>query len=281
VALSTVSSLNGLFNTIYEDALFVARDMNLMSNLVTPYSGTGFMNRVIPQYPTISAQEKAEGVDYANATQWTKTTAATLTPKTIFTQTILTDERRSTDPEDAQASASREMGGAIATKIDEDLVGLFPSFTTDKGSAGAALTLAKCSAALAVLRNTKVMGPFQYVLHPYGWHDIWTELGQPAATYQFLGDVANQAMRDYAVGQFLGATWYTSANISVDASDDAVSAVFTREALALDTRVAPTLEPERDASNLAWELNMHAAYAVAVRRATYGIKLTHDAAEPS
>lgn len=280
-AVSKVSSLNSLFNTIYEDALFVARDTALMASLVTPYSAQGYMNRVLSTYPQITAQDVAEGVDYSNATEWTKTASVTLTPGEKMAQAVLTDARQQTDPENARTTVSRELGLAIAEKIDTDLLGDFASFTTDKGTANTSLTIAISAAALAKLRNNKARGPFSFVLHPYGWHDIWVELGQPAATQSMLGDVANEALREYFVGRFLAANWYTSANISVDGSADAISAVFSRDALALDTREAPTLEPERDASLRAWELNMHAGYAHGVIRADHGIKLTHDATEPT
>jgi len=281
MAISKVSDLNSLFNLIYEDALFVAREQNLMVGLVTGYSATGWMDRKIPTYPTFTAETVAEGVDYDNPQTFNKSVLATLTPSQVISQARLTDQRRQTDPDDARQDCAAELGNAIATKIDTDLVGDFASFTTGKGSAGNALTIAKCAAAISVLRNNMAMNPIYVVLHPYGWHDVWTELGQPAATYQFLGDVANEAMKSFFVGNMLAAQWFTSANISVDTDSDAVGAAFNKQALAFDSRQDPTLEPERDASFRAWELNMTAGYAHGVRRVTFGVKLTHDATEPT
>jgi hypothetical protein len=162
-----------------------------------------------------------------------------------------------------------------------DILADFASFTTDKGAAGASLSLAKCAASLAVLRKNLAPNPLYFVLHPYGWYDVWTELGQPAAQKALLGDVANRALMDFYVGSWLAATWFTSANITVDGSDDAVSAVFNPQALGFDSREAPTMEPERDASRKATELNMSASYATGVIRTEFGIKLTHDATEPT
>lgn len=281
MAITKKSDLNSLFNTIYEDSLFVAREQNMMTNLVTNYAATGWMNRVIPQRASITAQAVDEGVDFANPTTFSKTALATLTPGEKMAQTLLTDVMVETDPEDARKSAATELGNAIATKIDVDLVGLFSSLTTGKGSAGASLTIAKCAAAVSVLRNNKAMNPIYVVLHPFGWHDLWTELGQPAANQAFLGEVANEALRSFFVGQFLAAQFFTNANITVDGSDDAVGAAFSREALAFDSRKAPTLEPDRKASRRAWELNIVAGYAYGVRRDTFGVKLTHDATEPT
>jgi hypothetical protein len=281
MAISTVASLNSLFNTIFEDAIFVMREQNLMAGLVTNYSASGMQGRELGIYPQLSAQTVSEGVDYSNATEWDKTLQMTITPKEEMVQVVLTDQRLATDPDDARGDAAREMGGAIATKLDEDLVGLFSSFSTQKGTANNALTIANCGAAVAVLRAAKAPNPLYFVLHPYQWHDIWTLLGQPVANQAFLGDTANEAMRSYYVGNFQSATWFVNSNIDIDSNSDATGAVFHREALALDTRKAPMMEVERDASLRGWELNMTAWYGVAVRRNNFGVKIISDATEPT
>lgn len=282
MAVSKVSDLNSLFNNIFEDARFVAREMNIMTNLVRNYSATGFMDRKISDYPEVTAVTKAEGDDFASPTTFDKTVAATLTPATIFSQAILTDERLSTDPQDAAGDATTELGNSLATKIDTDLVGKFSSFTTDKGpGASSPATIATFAAAVSRLRNQKAPNPVYVVAHPFHWHDVWTELGQPAANQALLGDVANQALRDFYVGTWINVQWFISANISVDASDDAISGIFNPGAIGFDSRKSPSLEVERDASRLAWELNVSAAYATGIIRQAFGVKYTADAAEPS
>lgn len=281
MAISTIADLNSLYNLIYEDALFVARETNLMVGLVRNFSATGYMARKIGIRPTMTAQTKPEGVDYQVGELWDKQLKATLTPTVKMAQTILTDEQIDTDPDNARTDASQELGGAIATKIDVDLVTLFASFSTEKAAAAASLSIAKCAAGLSVLRNNKAPNPLYFVLHPYGWHDVWVELGQPASQKAFLGDLANEALRSFFVGSWLAATWFISANISVDSEDDAVSGCFNPQSLGFDTRQDPVLEPERDASRKVIELNMSAGYAVGVIRTEYGVKLTHDATEPS
>ncbi|MFQ5433483.1 MAG: hypothetical protein ACE5FD_01265 [Anaerolineae bacterium] len=285
MAITKVSNLNSLYADIYERALFVARDMNLMRGLVTVRSARGYMTRRVSTRPQLTAVAKAEGVDFANPTTFGRTAGNTFSPAVAFAQALLTDEDAQTDPDNAVNDVSREGGLAIAAKVDTDLVGNFSSFNVDKGSSGAGLTIAKCAAGLAVMRNDSVQGPFYFVLHPYGWHDVWTELGQPASNKALLGDVANQALLDYYAGSFLGANWFVSANISADATPDAVSGVFNREALMLDIREGFTMEPERDASLKATEFNFSIGYAHGVYRdsstKSYGIALTHDATEPS
>jgi hypothetical protein len=205
----------------------------------------------------------------------------TLTPTVKMAQALLTDEDVQTDPDNAVQDCAAELGGAMATKIDVDLVGLFSGFSAGKASAGNALTIANCAAAISVLRTNKTPNPLYFMLHPYGWHDVWVELGQPGANQAFLGDIANQALRSFFVGAFLAANWFTNANITIDANADAIGAVFSPQSLGFDEREAPSLEPERDASRKATELNLSAGYAVGELRDEYGVKLTHDATEPT
>ena len=281
MSYSKISDLNSLFNLIYEDALFIARENNIMTRLVTNYSARGWMDRKLSIYPEIVAETVAEAEDFANPTTFNKTLLATFTPAEIMSQVVLTDRRIETDPDDARRDASLELGNSISTKIDKDILGNFSSFAAGVGSAGSALTLDNCAAALSKLRNANAPNPIYIVLHPYGWHDIWNELGTPAATYAFQGELANEALRSFFVGSWLSISWFTSANISVDASDDAVGAMFNPQALGFDSRKAPLMEPERDASLRAWELNISAGYAHGLRRDAFGQSITHDATAPA
>lgn len=282
MAISKVSDLNSLFNTIFEDARFIAREMNIMTNLVRNFSATGWMDRKLSKYPEVVAQEVAEGSDFASPTTFDKTLEATLSPFEIMSQVILTDRRIDTDPQSARQDAATELGNSLATKMDKDLVGTFSSFTASKGpGAGNSANIADFAVSVSVLRNTPTPNPIYVVTHPYHWHDIWIELGQPASNQAFLGDVANQAMRDFFVGRWINVLWFISANITPDASDDATSGVFNPMAIGLDVRKPPMLEPERDASLRAWELNASAGYAKGVIRDEYGVKYIADAAEPS
>ena len=214
-----------------------------------------------------------------------KSTLATITPGEIAAQVVLTDQDLETDPDGARMDAEFELGMAVATKIDEDLLGTFTSFATDKGDgAGNSATFENYAAGVAVVNNVtkRSDGATMTVFHPYQWHDLWLELGKPAATYPNLQEVTTQALRDYYITTLLGGNQiYTSSNISVDASDDAIGGIFTRNAIWIDTRRPMRMEPERDASARAWELNVNAGYGYGLVRSTYGVKFTSDALAPA
>lgn len=283
MAITTTADLNSLFNTIYERAIFVAREMNLMVNLVSNYSDNTFHTRNFTIRPQVGAESIAEGVDYASPTTFGKSSIGTLTPGEVINQVILTDIEVMNDPDNSVADASQEMGQAIATKIDTDLISVFSSFSTDVGpGAGASATISDVAAGVSILRNRHAGSEINVVLHPYAWHDIFVLLGQPATQQALLGDVANAALRDFYLGSWLSCKWYVSANIAIDGSADGVSAIFSPQAIAFDSRIAPRMETERDASLRAWEMNMVAGYAYGLgKRPTYGLKYTCDLTEPT
>ena len=194
----TKSTDNALLQFIESDALFVLREESLMVNLVTRFQDSTYMVRKVGQWAQATAQEVSEGVDFSNPTTETKNLLAEFTPTEKMAQFLLTDIAVKNDPM-VQSAAAMELGGSISEKRDTDLCDLFSGFSSGIGSAGAAMTIAKAAAAVAILRNAKVRGEKYAVLHPYHWHDLWTALGQPAATYDFLGEQANKALRDYFV----------------------------------------------------------------------------------
>lgn len=285
MAITTTADLNGLYNDIYERAIFVLRESNLMVQLVSNYSANNFYTRNLTTRGQFTVETVSEGVDYTNAQSFGKTLVGTLTPQERMVQAVITDIEIMNDPDNTVADASQEMGAGMAAKIDTDLLGVFASFTTDKGTgAGSAATLSSIAAGISVVQKRFGLhdGPINVVLHPYQWHDIWVLLGQPTANQALLGDVANEALKQYYVGNFVNARWFTSANITVDANDDAVGGIFTQSSIAFDSRIAPYMENERDASLRATEMNFVAAYAVGLgKRPTLGVKYTSDATEPT
>jgi len=282
VAITKLTNISSYVNTIFEMAQLTAREETVMAGLVTGYTAQGFMPRTIPLRAQATAASVSDGVDYNNPDTMSKSTLATLTPGEVIAQALLTDQEMETDPTGATTQAGQELGLAIAYKVDVDLLTDMDSFATDLGpGAGSSADLQSFADCMATLRTNLARPPYYVVLHPYHWHSIWSELGQPAATKVLLGDVANSALRDYSVGEWLGASWFMSANIAIDANDDAVSGVFARTALALDIRRAMRIEPERVAVLRATEMNATMGYAHGTYHSDHGCDYTADATAPS
>lgn len=282
MTISTTADLNSLYNNIFEDAKFVLRERTLMASMVTGFRGSGYATRKVGIFGTVTAQTVAEGVDFTASTQFEKTQLASFTPGEAMAQFILTDRMLQTDDVDnIRAAAAIELGNAISQKVDTDLLALFSGFSSGKGTANNALTIGILGAAATKLAANKVQGERMGVLHPFQWHDIWTELGRPAATYANVGELTTEALRSGFVNRLLNVTWYVSANISIDGNADAYGAIFTREALALDEREAFSIRTQRDESLRGAELNGHMGYAVGELRDAAGVYLLSDATEPT
>lgn len=166
MATTNLSDISSLTAQIYNDSVFVWRETNLMRNLVTATGAQGYMPRNIPKWNSTVARDVADGEDFVTNDVFSKSALATLTPKEVQAQLILTDQMMLSDADGAMNAASVELGLAVAQKMDKDLVGLFSTFSDGKGTANNALTLALCAAALAVVHNNGGRGQTYGVLHP-------------------------------------------------------------------------------------------------------------------
>src|SRR5574343_491403 len=153
MAITTTADLNSLFNEIYERALFVLRESNLMVQLVSNYSANNFYTRNITTRPQLTVETVAEGVDYSNAQSFGKTLVGSLTPQERMAQVVITDIELMNDPDNTMQDASQELGAALAQQVDKDLLNVGNSFATDIGSAGSSATIAKIAAGINILQS--------------------------------------------------------------------------------------------------------------------------------
>jgi len=278
---SRVADLNSYFNNIYEDAVFAARESTLATRLVTVFTdGAGDQTRTLPQYAQVTYASVAETEDFSNPTQFSKSALATLTPGEVMAQIILTDRRIETDPDNARADATQELGVAAAQKVDTDIFGNFSSLTCGTaGASGSTMTWGYFFAAASILRGNNIPGPWYAVLHPYHWHDLGVAVA-PGTTVTNSPGFQDEVLRRWYVGSVAGIDIFYSNNVPTS-STDAYSAIFNPRALAYDLRRDYRLEPERDASKRAWELNATMLYAHGVWRPTWGVQIIADITTPA
>ena len=273
-----------LINDIYEGALFTLREDNLLVRTVhKPSQAFGMQPRKVTKYGGDSnIREVAEGEDVA-ATQLTRTLLQTLTPARHADAFILTDQRVATDPEDVRLDAVLEAGQGTAEFVDQTISGHSSSLTGGTAcAAGSAMTCNYIAVARARLQAAKVRGPYWCALHPYQWHDLFSAAvisdSEIKRAPQFQDNMVNNYFQTSIFGDV---TFVITANISVDASDDATGAMYSPLALAYDERKAFNVRPERDESREAWELNYSLWFASGVWDASRGIQIISDASAPS
>lgn len=279
--LNPSTNISTYIQTIYEDAMFVARENSLMPALVTVFNDrTGSAVRSRSEYGTATMNAVGETDDLVSQA-FTPTVKNSLTPAEVAAQFFLPDLRVESDPFGVRNDASMELGMAMAEKIDTDIVGNFSSLTGGTvGAAGTAITWGHFFAMQSILRAQHAPGPWVFVCHPYQYH----QLGKSAsigATVTNAPMLQDEVARNFFVGNVGGVDIYLNSNISIDGSDDAYCGMFSRTALAYDNRRAPRLEPERDASRRGIELNLSAVYAHGVWRPKFGVQGIFDASTPS
>jgi hypothetical protein len=286
-ALNTFAAISAIAQDIQEDAILLERHANLMGGLVKTYRDAGGLNqRVSYQYNQATVNQVSEADDLTSQA-FTPAELSRLYPYEYGAQFFITDSRIESDsPDDIRNDGALELGLAMAGKVEGDLLGLFPSLTggTINMGSGTALTWGGLAAAIAVARvsiKSQAM-PLAAVLHEYQYYN----LGKSAAVAGTSNVTYNEKFVDPILlkwyrGDFAGAQIFVTTNTAMVTSNVAYGAVFARDALAIDWRRSPRLEPERDASRRGYELNLSAVYAKGVWRPTFGVQVISDATAPT
>ena len=276
MAATTSTTLDDLFVNIIAQARFTAEEQSLMMGLVTQYNIGSQAGKTIqiPKYPVINATDLTEAVDLTSTT--VSTSSVSVTVGEVGAQVVLTD-LATMGAGNPAVELGTVLGNAIATKMDKDLLGLFTGFSSGLGAAGQEITVADLFKAAATLRANKVTGAIAAVVHPFVAYQLKANLTNTFANPNG-GDSQNEAMRNAYVGQIAGMNIYESANIVVDGDGDSIGAVFAPEALAIALKKDFNIEPQRDASLRAFELNATAVYGVGELDDTFGVKMTFDTA---
>lgn len=279
--LNPSSNITTYIQTIYEDAMHIARENTLMTRLVTVFNDrTGVAVRTRSEYGSATMNTIGETDDLLSQ-EFTPTTGASLTPAEVGAQFFFTDLRRESDPFAVQSDAAIELGMATAQKIDTDLVGNFSSLTGGTvGAAGTVITWGHFFAMQTILRAQYAPQPWVFVCHPYQWQPLG-KAASVGATVTNSPALQDRIAGNYFVGNVAGVDIFLNGNISIISGNDAYCAMFSRTALAYDNRRAPRMEPERDASRRGIELNMTTVYAHGVWRPKFGVQGLFDAAVPT
>lgn len=278
--MNTVTDISTYVQTIFADALFVARDNSLMQPLVRTFNDRqGNEARKNSQYGTATITAVAETDDLVSQT-FNPSVIATLTPGEYAGQYFITDTRMESDPFGAQSDATMELGVAMAQSIENNLISTFTSLTGGTvGAAGSLLTWGYFAAAMTLLRNQNAPLPYACVLSPNQYHNLAKSASVAGATTSAAPNFADDVTRRWWVNSFGPVDIFLSSNI---ASGTAVyGAMWSRQAIAYDERRAPRMEPQRDASRRGLELNMSTRYAYGIWRPAHGVAILSDGSNPT
>jgi hypothetical protein len=286
-AINAWSDISSIANSMREDAVFVVRETNQLSKLVTVFSDMSGGNlRKNFQYNQTTAATIGETTDLTS-TSFAATANQTLTPIEIALQFFVSDLRaESESPDNIKTDGGRELGLAASDKIEADLFGLFPSLTGGSiGNVGSAPTWGYLAAAIAVARNASKSSnvPLAAVLHGYQWSVLAKSASIAGATVASSPGYQEEITRTGYVASFMGVPIYQvyQTPTGTGATAWASGAVFPKAALALDWRRPIRIEAQRDASMRGTEFNMSAVYAKGIWRPELGVYFNLLAVAPT
>lgn len=261
---------------IYEDAVHVDRELNVMKQLVMVKNDrSDTLPRQYNERPTLTAAEVAEYDDYNAAQLFTNTAGNTVTPTDKITQVFVTDDRRR-DDKNVESAVAYEMGAALALKGETALLNLLDGFERTLGTAGVPLTWAEIRLAKARLNALGFrMKRKRCVLDEFQWLQLASEIDLDAAAKNTADSIKEQVQNAWYVTSIGDVDFYQTAETKKVAGD-AVGGMFVADAILYDERVAPYLEGQRDASFRADELNMVEKYGLGLWRPNAGITLLGD-----
>jgi hypothetical protein len=274
---NTFADISTYVNNILEASLLIARENAVMPALVQNFSAVGENPRKVYQYGTVTINDIGESDDLQSQA-FTPALLSTLTPAEAGAQYFLTDRRIASDWSAVRADASQDLGQAMGQKIDVDLLGLFDNLTGGTvGAAGTNMAWSTFFAGISILRTKLAPMPYTCVLHPYQWHSMGTAIA-PGVTVTNSPALQDEFTRQFFVGNVSGVDIFLDGNISEGTS--VFGAMFSRQAIALDTRRAPRIEYERDASRRGFELNASMVYAKGTWRPSFGVAINTAGTAP-
>ena len=275
------SVLSELYANIVQSALYTMNEKTIIRPLVRNYdmSGTPGLTAQVPIYPTVAAAAVADGTDLANTAF--NTTSKDITASEVGVMVELTDLAAESATDDVAAGAiGRQLGSAMAEKVDTDLAGLFSGFSSQLGSGATEITADLIFQAAATLRsnNADQNGGYVCLLHPFQAYQLKKQLTNAGATMSHsLSDVGNNALRDGFLGKIAGVDIFESNVITGTSAGAYVGAVMSQDALGYMVKRSMRIETERNASKRSLEIVGSMAYGVSELFDTYGVGLVADA----
>jgi N4-gp56 family major capsid protein len=278
---ATSSVLSELYANIVQAGLYELNEASILRPLVRNYdmSGTPGLVAQVPIYPALTAAGVADGTDLSNTVF--NTTSTTITASEVGVMVELTDLAAESANEDVAAAIGRQIGGAIAEKVDTDIAALFSGFSQTVNKTQAAVTVQDIFKAAAILKNSKAdqNGAFVCLLHPYQAYDLKNQLTNAGATMSHaLSDVGNRALLNGFIGRIAGVDIFESTVVTGgDSAGAYYGAVMTQDALGYMVKRNMRVETERNASKRSLEIVGSMAYGVSELFDQYGVAIISDA----
>ena len=259
--------------------------LNVAEHLVRVESLAGLptLTHNFPTAPQLAAAGLTQGVDMANSPYATGYVAVTAAESGIRTEPLDILNLSSVVGQDQYVS---DMGGAMAAKRTSDILALGAGFSNACGATTVNLSEANIQTGITGLMARGVPGPYHGCMHPQQYMDLagsisttltWIGSGAPSPRAQTndLGSAATDGM----LGELYGVNWTVSSLVptATAGADRSGMIVNPRYAIGLVEKFPLRVEPQRDASLRATELNVVSCYGQGELLDDAGCQILSDA----
>lgn len=263
----------------------------LMAAVVTPallkhtdLSGQASDTAKFPKADKFTAAGLTEGTEVANTAL--TSTSVTIQAAEVGIQATVTDVLEVTDIPAAHGARLRQLGRAMADKLDVDVCALFAGFSNAVGATGVNLSIANILDAIFTLENADAasLGQIVGVLHPRQAADIREALdADTGVAYEGIAGARAANLGPAAGPGFFGAwfdiPFYMSTNVpTANLGADRAGGIFVADyALGMVSKWAARVEAMRWPPIRGIVLTASAMYGVGEIEDSAGVEVTTDA----
>lgn len=288
IQTATTGNLDDAQRIVIAQCRYTLEHNAVMRNLVELFKlGQGEKQITVPKVSQMTAHSLTDGVDLAESEDIGMTTTD-LTTSEVGLKVILTYKLLRQENEDVFRIVGRQMGDALARKVDEDLIALLLALNgglninaTAYTSDALDLDLVTATGAVAWAKTNKCPAPISLVAHPYS-------VAITAKAAASVGATTTLQALDYPVDLLThffkmninGMSIFEDGNIATATHDSqtcGVGGVFSKSALAFVESQAPMTEREKDISLRGWEVMLTSDYGAFELDDNYGAPLALEA----
>lgn len=290
VQTSTTGELEAASREMIAAARYTSEHNAPLINLVERFTlARGSDTLVVPKVGQMSMHKLVEGQEMTQEED-IGMTSVNVTPSEAGGKVVLTDKALRQNTNNLFTMVGKQLGDAMARIKDEDIAALFSALNggTDLGAAGRTMSVTNTARLVAHAMANKFGGQLRIVHHPnavFAFNMGLTSVGvqtTPAGANPIPTGLSERRLREFWTGLRMGgASVFQDGNISVDASDDSVGAIFAPGALGILTSVSMNRERERKPSLRGWIVYLTSDYVAFEIDDTKGAPATFDAATPA
>jgi len=273
MATTTAADLAAGSRAMIGAARFTYEPIQVFKNTVSVHRmGKDEKSYYVPKFGTITAEGLIDGVDMANA-QTLSITGTTHTTNEAGCKVIVTKKLRKQFTEDVARAAGRVIGNGMGKKMDQDGLTLYSGLDNGLSNANTAFGLGYAAASFTqcIGQSEPAPMPMSYVLHPHTLNTIVDAIATPGTSHM-PASYQESVLQNHFAGiiKMNGVPVFHDANISIDSSDDAYGALYSKEAFIYVVGWEPDTWMVYDDSLRGWEIGIVADYAMVEEDGGYG-----------